>query len=69
MFNFDENSAKVTCGYYSLLKTAIENNINPEDYLIYLFNEFGSKNNLNPQDYLPWSNNIKKLFSIKPSID
>lgn len=69
MFSFTENGAKVTCGYYSLLKTAIENNINPEAYLIYLFNEFGSKNNLNPQDYLPWSNNIKKLFSIKPSID
>jgi len=67
MFSFTENGAIVTCAYYSLLKTAIENNINPEDYLIYLFNEFGSKNNLNPIDYLPWSKNIQLMFSKKSS--
>ena len=70
MFSFTENGAIATCAYYSLLKTAIENNLNPEKYLLYLFNEFGTKVNLNPLDYLPWSEKIQKAFnkSIKSPI-
>ena len=63
MFSFTENGAITTCAYYSLLKTAIENNLNPEKYLLYLFNEFGTKVNLNPLDYLPWSEKIQKTFN------
>lgn len=70
MFSFTENGAIATCTYYSLLKTAIENNLNSEKYLLYLFNEFGTKVNLNPLDYLPWSEKIQKIFnkSIKSPI-
>ena len=60
MFSFTENGAIATCAYYSLLKTAIENNLNPGKYL---FNEFGTKVNLNPLDYLPWSEEIQKTFN------
>ncbi len=64
MFSFTEKGARTTCNYYSLMQTAIENNLNPEAYLEYLFNEFGLKTIKDVSPYLPWSEEMQKKFKI-----
>ena len=43
LFSFTEKGATTTCSYYSIMKTAIENGLDSERYLEFLFTEFGSK--------------------------
>jgi transposase len=64
MFAFTENGAKATCNYYSLMQTAIENNLNSAPYLEYLFNEFGLKVIKDVSPYLPWSKEMQEKFGI-----
>ena len=64
MFAFTENGARTTCNYYSLMQTAIENNLNPAAYLEYLFNEFGLKVIKDVSPYLPWSKEMQEKFGI-----
>ena len=64
LFSFTEKGAKTTCAYYSLLKTAIENGLNPEEYLEFLFTEFGSKAIKDITPYLPWSEEMQIKFKI-----
>ena len=64
LFAFTENGARTTCNYYSLMQTAIENNLNPCPYLDYLFNEFGLKAIKDVSPYLPWSKEMQEKFRI-----
>ncbi len=64
LFSFTEKGARTTCAYYSLLKTAIENGLNPEEYLEFLFTEFGSKVIKDITPYLPWSEEMQNKFKI-----
>ncbi len=47
---------------YSVVQTAIENNLKVYEYLVYLLEEMPSENfNLNPEaldKYVPWSKNL-----------
>lgn len=64
LFSFSENGARTTCNYYSLMQTAIENNLNPAAYLEFLFEEFGLKAIKDATPYLPWSEEMQKKFKI-----
>lgn len=64
LFSFTEKGARTTCAYYSLMKTAIENGLDPERYLEFLFTEFGSKPIKDASPYLPWSKEMQKKFKI-----
>lgn len=64
MFSFTEKGARTTCNYYSLVQTALENNLNPIPYLEYLFDEFGLNVIIDITPYLPWSEEMQKKFKI-----
>lgn len=46
------------------MKTAIENGLDSERYLEFLFTEFGSKPIKDVSPYLPWSEEMQKKFKI-----
>ena len=54
--------AEVSCNLYSLLRTAVENNLKPFEYLTYLLDTLGPLNEKErlslSNNFLPWSNNI-----------
>ena len=64
LFSFTEKGATTTCAYYSIMKTAIENGLDSERYLEFLFTEFGSKPIKDVSPYLPWSEEMQKKFKI-----
>ena len=61
--------AKISCGLYSLLRTAVENNLKPFEYLDYLLNELGPLNEKERIDkvesLLPWSNQLPDYIKLK----
>lgn len=63
--------AKVSCELYSLLRTAVENNLKPFEYLTFLLDKLGllnEKERLNiVNDLLPWSKNIHDYIKLKIS--
>lgn len=62
--------AKVSCELYSLLRTAVENNLKPFEYLTFLLDKLGplnEKERLNIVDLLPWSKNIHNYIKLKIS--
>ncbi len=63
--------AKVSCGLYSLLRTAVENHLKPFEYLTFLLDKLGplnEKERLNiVNDLLPWSKNIPDYIKLKIS--
>lgn len=67
LFCFSESGAETTCKLYSLIMTALQNNINPKKYLHLLISKFGisdlEKNDA--KDYLPWSNIIQNECALK----
>ena len=64
MFSFTEKSARTTCNYYSLVQTALENNLKQIPYLEYLFDEFGLNVIKDITSYLSWSKKMQKEFKI-----
>ena len=67
LFCFSESGAEATCKLYSLIMTALQNNIDPKKYLHLLISKFGisdlEKNDA--KDYLPWSNIIQNECASK----
>ena len=67
LFCFSESGAETTCKLYSLIMTALQNNIDPKKYLHLLISKFGisdlQKNDAT--DYLPWSNLIQSECALK----
>lgn len=63
--------AEVSCNLYSLLRTAVENNLKPFEYLTYLLDTLrplNEKDRLSlSNDLLPWSNNILNYIKLKDS--
>lgn len=61
--------AEVSCGLYSLLRTAVENNLKPFEYLDYLLNILGplnEKERINKaSSLLPWSNELPEYIKLK----
>lgn len=64
LFSFTEKGATTTCTYYSIMRTAIENGLDSERYLEFLFTEFGLKPIKDATPYLPWSDEMQKKFKI-----
>ncbi len=62
LFNFTDNGAKVSAGYYSIIETAKHNGLDPRRYLEWLFNEIPQvrpRNNLEKlREFLPWSEKV-----------
>ena len=63
--------AKVSCGLYYLLRTAVENNLKPFEYLTLLLDKLeplNEKERLNiANDLLPWSKNLPDYIKLKIS--
>ena len=61
--------AEVSCNLYSLLRTAVENNLKPFEYLTYLLDTLGPLNEKDrlslSNNLLPWSNNIPDYIKLK----
>ena len=62
---------EISCGLYSLLRTAVENNLKPFEHLTYLLDTLGTlneKERLSLSDnLLLWSNNIPDYIKLKES--
>ena len=61
------NGAKVTCMMYSLVESAIINDLDPYKYILHLINALPDPNNIE-FDYstlLPWSSSLPEEIRIK----
>ena len=67
LFCFTESGAETTCKLYSLIMTALQNNIDPKKYLNLLFTKFGMSDmpKNDAKGYLPWADQIKNSCCIK----
>ena len=67
LFCFSESGAETTCKLYSLIMTALQNNIDPKKYLHLLISKFGISDlqNNDAKDYLPWSKIIQSECALK----
>lgn len=66
LFANTKKGANVTCGLYTLLRTAVANHLNPYEYLEYLANNLpiNYTEKFNYKDYLPWSETLPKELKI-----
>ena len=66
LFANTKKGANVTCGLYTLLRTAVANHLNPYEYLEYLANNLpiNYTEKFNYEDYLPWSETLPKELKI-----
>ena len=67
LFSFTKNCAEITCGLYTLIRTAVENRINANKYLEYLLNTLGKNPTYDVGKLLPWSKEIKEKFELEQS--
>ena len=65
LFSFTKNGAEITCGLYTLIRTAVENRINANKYLEYLLNTLGKNPSCDVSNLLPRSEEIKEKFGLK----
>lgn len=65
LFSFTKNGAEITCGLYTLIRTAVENKINANKYLEYLLNTLGKNWTYDVEKLLPWSKEIKEKFELE----
>ena len=65
LFSFTKNGAEITCGLYTLIRTAVENRINANKYLEYLLNTLGKNPTYDVGKLLPWSKEIKEKFELE----
>ena len=62
MFAGSEKGAESSCGMYSLIETAKQNNLNPYDYLHYIFKKAPLAESIEDwQSMLPWNISDKEL--------
>jgi hypothetical protein len=52
---------------YSIVQTAIANNLKPEQYLRYVYEQIQLQNNLELENLLPWSKMIPEECKTKTS--
>ena len=65
LFSFTKNGVEITCGLYTLIRTAVENRINANKYLEYLLNTLGKNPTYDVGKLLPWSKEIKEKFELE----
>ena len=61
LFSNTSKGAEVTCLLYSVVRTAVDNNLDPFKYLNYIFNTIGTYTNskeFDIDDYVPWSDKL-----------
>ena len=66
LFTNTEKGAKISCGLYSLINTAIANGLKAEDYLNYLANHlpYTRQDNFDYDSFLPWSEKLPKELKL-----
>ena len=64
LFVITHDGAEMTCGYYSIVRTAQFNGLVPYEYLVYLFDFLLYKEDkrFDSKSYLPWADGIKERF-------
>ena len=58
LFSNTPNGASASATIYSIIQTAIANNLKPYDYLNYVFSQIQLSKDLQIEDLLPWSDKI-----------
>lgn len=66
LFTNTEKGAKISCGLYSLINTAIANGLKAEDYLNYLADHlpYTKQDNFDYDSFLPWSEKLPKELKL-----
>ena len=67
LFSNTSKGAEVTCLLYSVVRTAVDNNLDPFKYLNYIFNTIGTYTNpkeFNIDDYVPWSEKLPQEIRL-----
>ena len=65
LFSNTPSGAKSSAIIYSIMQTALENQLQPQAYLQYVFEEIQQGTNQDYEILLPWSNNIPEFCKIK----
>ena len=65
LFSNTDDGAKITCQLYSILRTAVDNNLNPESYLNHLIDILGNNQSIKDcTDFMSCSNKMQSIFKI-----
>ena len=67
IFSNTANGAGSSALMYSIVQTAIANNLKPEQYLRYVYEQIQLQNNLELENLLPWSKMIPEEYKTKTS--
>ena len=67
VFSNTANGAGSSALMYSIVQTAIANNLKPEQYLRYVYEQIQLQNNLELENLLPWSKMIPEEYKTKTS--
>ena len=67
IFSNTANGAGSSALMYSIVQTAIANNLKPEQYLRYVYEQIQLQNNLELENLLPWSKRIPEECKTKTS--
>ena len=65
LFSNTQNGATSSSIIYSIIQTAIANELKPMNYLQYVFEQIQLKKDLQISDILPWSENIPETCKKK----
>ena len=65
LFSNTQNGATSSSMIYSIIQTAIANNLKPMHYLQYIFEQIQLKQDLQISELLPWSENIPEICKNK----
>ena len=62
MYSLTQMAVEITCGYYSIVRTAQFNGLVPYEYLVYLFDSlpYREDKRFDYGFYLPWADGIKE---------
>ena len=67
LFSNTPNGAGASATIYGIIQTAIANNLKPQQYLEYIFEQMQHQNELDIKDILPWSDKIPDKCKNKKS--
>ena len=65
LFSNTQNGATSSSMIYSIIQTAIANNLKPMHYLQHIFEQMQLRQNLQISELLPWSENIPEICKNK----
>lgn len=65
LFSNTPNGASSSALIYSLIQTAIANDLKPLYYMKYIFEQIQKVNDLQLETLLPWSDSIPEIYKIK----